>query len=64
MTLPKNGKPVHIYNELHLAFKLKVISDGTDMRTVVNELIRRYLDGDIKLLKDMKPKKQKGKINE
>jgi hypothetical protein len=43
---------IRIADELHKAFKLKCVSDGVDMVTVVNKLIESYV-------KESKPKKQK-----
>ena len=43
---------IRITDELHKAFKLKCVSEGVDMVTVVNKLIEGYV-------KETKPKKQK-----
>jgi hypothetical protein len=43
---------IRIPDELHKAFKLKCVSEDTDMVTVVNKLIEDYV-------KEKKPKKQK-----
>ena len=43
---------IRITDELHKAFKLKCVSEGVDMVTVVNKLIEGYV-------KESKPKKQK-----
>ena len=43
---------IRITDELHKAFKLKCVSEGVDMVTVVNKLIEGYV-------KETKPKEQK-----
>jgi hypothetical protein len=42
---------IRIPDELHKAFKLKCVSEGVDMVTIVNKLIESYVKE--------KPKKQK-----
>jgi predicted HicB family RNase H-like nuclease len=42
---------VRISEELHKAFKIKCVSDGVDMNTVITEMIERYVKE--------RPKKQK-----
>jgi hypothetical protein len=50
--IPMKMLTIRISDELHKAFKLKCVSEDTDMVTVVNKLIEDYV-------KEKKPKKQK-----
>ena len=43
---------VRIDEELHKAFKIKCVTEGVDMNTVITQLIESYV-------KETKPKKQK-----
>ena len=43
---------IRMPEELHKAFKLKCVSEGVDMGSVINKLIEGYV-------KESKPKKQK-----
>ena len=43
---------IRIDEELHKAFKIKCVTEGVDMNTVITKLIESYV-------KESKPKKQK-----